>query len=75
MESSHRGRWPCAVLLKETVAEKVRKRPGGEVGARGRGARILPGCHGAAAGPQLGFSCGTKAALGGDRRIPAAARA
>lgn len=42
---------------------------------RGSGARVLPVCHGAAAGPQLYFARGTKAALGGDGGIPAAARA
>lgn len=70
-ESSHLGRRPCAVLLQEAVTEKVRRRPGGEAGARG--ARVLPGCHGAAAPARLRCARGTKAALGGGG-IQAAAR-
>lgn len=35
MESSHLGRRPCAVLLQEAVAEKVRWRSGGETKAQG----------------------------------------
>lgn len=49
MESSHFGRQPCAVLLQEAVTEKVRWRPGRET--RVCEAGVLPGYHGAAAGP------------------------
>lgn len=47
MESSHRGRRFCAVLLKEAVAEKVRRRRGGRgqgAGARGAGLTWVPWC-------------------------------
>lgn len=47
MESSHLGRRPCAVLLQEAVAEKVRRRLGGEAkvqGERGAGPTCVSWC-------------------------------
>lgn len=54
MESSHRGRRSCAVLLKEAVAEKVRRRRGDKdqgAGARGVGPTWVPWCSRRAPAP------------------------